>query len=93
MTVSVYTWDADQARLRNNSREEQNRAIQQLQAKFPEVDIKFNRGRNTSHDRFVVINRDDGSKARIIIGKGLDFIRKDGSVDKTFVVIEDPFGM
>jgi superfamily II DNA/RNA helicase len=43
------------------------------------------------HDRFIEILRLDGTKARIIIGRGLDFIQPDRSTKPTFVIIEDPF--
>lgn len=42
------------------------------------------------HDRFIEIIRLDGTKARIIIGRGLDFIQPDRSTKPTFVIIEDP---
>lgn len=42
------------------------------------------------HDRSITLIRHDGTKARIIIGRGLDFIRPDGTVDPTYVIIQDP---
>ena len=37
--VKVKTWDADHRNIRQSTREVQNQAIQQLQSKFPEVEI------------------------------------------------------
>jgi len=90
-SVSIQTWDADRNQIRQGSREEQNRAIQILKGSFPDVDIDFQRPQFVDHDRYVLLERSDGSQARILIGKGLDFIRNDGTLDRTFIVIEDPF--
>ena len=43
-----------------------------------------------SHDRFIEITRTSGEKARIIIGRGLEFINSDGTVKDTFIIIQDP---
>lgn len=45
---------------------------------------------NAEHDRFVEVTRVNGDRAKIIIGRGLDFIRPDGSVRSTYIVIQDP---
>jgi ATP-dependent helicase YprA (DUF1998 family) len=89
--VTVTTWDADRGSLRHASRNEQNQAIKQLRAKFPTIDIDFKRPHQVEHDRYIVLTRRNGSHARILIGKGLDFIKSDGTVDRTYIVIEDPF--
>jgi len=70
---------------------EQKSAIQQLKSQFPDVRIKFQMDRHTTHDRFIEITRADESKARAIIGVGLDFIRENGEVRQTFLVFQDPF--
>lgn len=89
--VSVKTWDAEHYHIRQSTRKAQNQAIEQLKRRFPEVDIEFTRSHHVEHDRYFLLNRDDDTQARILIGKGLDFIKSDGSVDPTFIVIEDPY--
>lgn len=71
--------------------EEQKRAINQLKARFPQVNIKFRLDYHTAHDRYIELTRVDGRKARALIGMGLDFIERDGSVRPTFLVIQDPY--
>ena len=71
--------------------DEQKRAISQLKSRFPEIDIKFRLDYHTAHDRYIEIKRENGSKARIIIGVGLDFIEPDGYVRQTFLVFQDPY--
>lgn len=68
------------------------RGISKLKQKFPEVKIVFpsKRGK-VDHDRHIIVERVDGSKARVIIGHGIDFIQKDGEVEPTFLIFEDPF--
>jgi superfamily II DNA or RNA helicase len=67
---------------------EQTNAEKELNKKFKDIiDFKHNA---TEHDRFIEILREDGEKARIIIGRGLDFMQTDGSIKSTFVVIQDP---
>ena len=41
-------------------------------------------------DIYIELNREDGMKARIIFGRGLDFMKSDGSIKSTFIVIQDP---
>ena len=89
--VEVCTWDAGLPQIRNSSREEQNRAISRLKSKFPEVSIEFKRTRQVEHDRFIVLERDDGTYARILFGKGLDYIQQDGTIERTYIVVEDPY--
>ncbi|MFC1878911.1 DEAD/DEAH box helicase [Chloroflexota bacterium] len=89
--VIVHTWDAGHSQIRNSSREEQNRAIDRLKSKFPKVSIEFKRTRHVEHDRFIVLKRDNGTHARILFGKGLDYINQDGTVERTYIVVEDPY--
>ena len=42
------------------------------------------------HDRYIELSREDGEKARIILGRGLDFMQSDGSIKSTFIIIQDP---
>jgi len=65
----------------------QKTAEQELNNRFGGI-IRFKH--TADHDRYIEITRVNGEKARIIIGRGLDFIRPDGSVQDTFVVIQDP---
>lgn len=70
--------------------DEQKKAIRGLKAQFPQIAITFRLNSHTAHDRFVELTRVDGSKARAIIGVGLDFIERDGTVRPTFLIIQDP---
>ncbi|XWX02500.1 MIT C-terminal domain-containing protein [Aggregatilineales bacterium SYSU G02658] len=83
--VHVYTSDASR---KGGQSTEQKRAIEQLQRQFGEL-IKVERS-YTDHDRFIVAVRDDGTKARMIIGRGLDFMRN-GRTSATHIIIEDPW--
>lgn len=89
--VVVNTWDADHYHIWQSTRNAQNGAIKILQRKFPDLAIDFRRPHHVEHDRYILLERNDNTKARILIGKGLDFIKSDGSVDPTFIVIEDPY--
>lgn len=71
--------------------EEQKRAINQLKARFPQTIITFRLDYHTAHDRYIELTRADGRRARAIIGVGLDFIERDGTVRPTFLVIQDPY--
>ena len=42
------------------------------------------------HDRYIELTRKDGERARIILGRGLDFMQSDGSIKSTFIIIQDP---
>jgi hypothetical protein len=53
--------------------------------------IQVKRNRDALHDRFIIITRIDKTKARILIGQGLDFIKPDGSVKPTYITVEDPY--
>jgi hypothetical protein len=65
----------------------QKTAEQELNNRFGGI-IRFKH--TADHDRYIEITRVNGEKARIIIGRGLDFIRPDGTVQDTFVIIQDP---
>lgn len=66
---------------------EQEKAKQELEWKYKNI-IRFKY--KPDHDRFIEITRHNGEKARIIIGRGIDFIQPDGSTRRTFIIIEDP---
>jgi hypothetical protein len=68
-------------------RVEQAKSEQELNHKFNGI-IRFKH--SVDHDRFIEVTRLDGEKARIIIGRGLDFIQSDGSTKSTYIVIQDP---
>jgi hypothetical protein len=70
---------------------EQNDAIHQLKAKFPNVKITFDLDdhNRVPHDRSIEITRVNGSKARAVIGVGLDFIDPDGFLRRTFLVFQN----
>jgi len=59
-----------------------------------ELNKQFNNSINfihtAEHDRYIKITRENGERARIIFGRGLDFIQPDGSTKSTYIVIEDP---
>lgn len=85
--VDVYTRDAQLEKL---SKDDQNHAIQALEKRFNEVAIKVERRTNRqAHDRWIEILREDNSRARLYIGRGLDFIRADGTVQETYLVLEE----
>lgn len=71
--------------------DEQKQAINQLKTLFPQVVIQFQLDIHTAHDRFIELTRSDGSKARAIIGVGLDFIEPSGKIRPTFLVFQDPY--
>jgi len=71
--------------------EAQRRAFHQLKSQFPQVSIKLKTDPYTVHDRFIELTRADGSKARVIIGMGLDFVQPDGRVRRTFLIFQDPY--
>lgn len=66
---------------------EQELAEQELNKKFNGI-IYFTHV--AEHDRFIEVTRQDGERARIIIGRGLEFIQPDGSIKSTFIIIQDP---
>lgn len=69
-----------------NSREQAS-AFDWLKSNFP---VKINIIGSAEHDRTIEVTRVSGEKARIIIGKGLDFIDEFGKTKPTFIIIEDP---
>ncbi len=71
-------------------RSEQDRAKQALIKQFSHVEITFKYDR-PEHDRYIILHREDKSRARILIGRGLDFIKPNGDVLPTFIVVQDPF--
>jgi hypothetical protein len=83
--VTVQTRDAGRG---YGSHDEQNRAIEELKRKYPSL-VDFNR-KGAEHDRWIEVTHKDGTKARMLIGRGLDFIRSDGTVEPTWIVIQDP---
>ena len=67
---------------------EQDSAENELSRKYPDLlRIKH----VADHDRWIEITRENGEKSRIIIGRGLDFIQPDGSLKRTYIVIQDPY--
>ena len=76
-----------------NSRAEQEAKFKQLQQRFPGLKIRYDLvddKRAIDHDRSIDVSRTNGERARIVIGKGLDFIRYNGQTARTFIFIEDP---
>jgi len=67
---------------------EQLEAENSINKKFKDV-IVF-KHKPLEHDRYIELSREDGEKARIILGRGLDFMQSDGSIKSTFIVIQDP---
>ncbi|NLC25919.1 MAG: DUF1998 domain-containing protein, partial [Fastidiosipila sp.] len=66
---------------------EQENAILELVDEFGDfIQFKY----TADHDRYIEVERSNGERARIIIGRGLDFIRPDGSTKPTYIVIQDP---
>jgi len=68
---------------------EQSEAENALSRKYPNL-VRFKHV--ADHDRWIEVTRNNGEKARIIIGRGLDFIQPDGSLKRTYIVIQDPYG-
>lgn len=83
--VQVHTADADH---KGGRRSEQTQAIEELKRKFGDL-IEVKRDYR-EHDRFLIATRVDGSKSRMIIGRGLDFFRN-GRTAPTYIIIEDPW--
>ena len=71
--------------------QEQREAMNDLKNQFPEVSIKFDFVRKADHDRSIEVKRTDGSKARVILGVGIDFIYPNGEVQKTFLVFQSAY--
>ena len=66
---------------------EQKAAEQELTRRH-QVNIRF--VHTVEHDRYIEVTRLDGERAKIILGRGLDFIQPDGSTKPTHIIIEDP---
>src|SRR5262249_17513742 len=72
---------------------EQNQMFARLIRDFPVLDIQYRLEKSLlslPHDRFILLTRADGTKARIGIGVGLDFIKPNGRTRMTDIIIEDP---
>ena len=81
------------SRYNYKSRAEQEAKFKQLQQRFPGLKIRYDLvddKRAIDHDRSIDVSRTNGERARIVIGKGLDFIRYNGQTARTFIFIEDP---
>ncbi len=78
--VIVHTKKASDSR-------EQDQAEQELNRRYDGL-VQFKH--TADHDRYIEITRANGTRARIIIGRGLDFIQPDGSLRSTYIVIQDP---
>jgi hypothetical protein len=87
--VRIYTKDA-KAINGNAGHNEQNKAIETLKHHFRPLAVDVKRT-PTEHDRYIEVTRANGSKARMWIGRGLDFIRPNGQTTKTYIVVEDPY--
>lgn len=73
---------------KSNNFQEQLKAEKALNKRFKDV-IVF-KHKPIEHDRYIELSRENGEKARIIFGRGLDFMQPDGSIKSTFIVIQDP---
>jgi len=69
---------------------DQEKAEQELINKFT-CSIRFKH--TAEHDRYIYITRVNGEQARIILGRGVDFIQPDGSTKSTYIVIHDPINL
>jgi hypothetical protein len=88
--VHITTRDA---KLENLSRDDQTRAYEALKREFAGIKIELTRRTDRqAHDRWIEIVREDGSRARLYIGRSLDFIQPDGTVRETYLVHEEVMG-
>ncbi len=88
--VHITTRDA---KLENLSRDDQTRAYEALKREFAGIKIELTRRTDRqAHDRWIEIVREDGSKARLYIGRSLDFIQPDGTLRETYLVHEEVMG-
>jgi hypothetical protein len=70
---------------RNVPSQQQKSAFQTLVGQYGQrLKVRYT---GAEHDRYVHITYEDGSKVRIIIGRGLDFIQSDGKCLKTYITI------
>ena len=70
---------------------EQDDAIRALKEKFPKVKIKFSLDGYVAHDRMIEVTRQTGSRSRVLIGIGLDFITANGFLRETFLVFQNTY--
>jgi hypothetical protein len=91
-TLAAETQPSRQPAYRNSR--EQHDMFSRLRDDFPNLDIRYRIERVLSvlpHDRFIILTQPDGSRSRIGIGVGLDFINPNRRARATDVLIEDPF--
>jgi hypothetical protein len=95
--VRVQTKDIQVFRSNNHhhfkTRSEQEAMFRQLQQRFQDLKIRYDLVQDKhaiAHDRSIGLRRANGERARIVIGKGLDFIQYGGRTVRTFLFIEDP---
>jgi len=79
--VLIRTCDAGK-----QGREAQSQAARKLEQRYPFA--KVERPQDVEHDRYILVTYLDGSKAKLLIGRGLDFIRADGTTEPTHLVIQ-----
>lgn len=90
--VEISTMPAEEQRSSRNyfqTSTEQHQMCTRLQKDFPRLKIHLHLDRRLPHDRFLEITREDGTKTRISIGVGLDFIQANGCARATEIVIVD----
>jgi len=91
---NVYIRTSD-AKDKSGNRDVQNRAIAKLEKRFSgqgfTLKVERNATKEQDHDRHIEIRRPDGTRARMMIGRGLEFIRADGRALKTYIIVEDPW--
>ncbi|MCS6835215.1 MAG: DEAD/DEAH box helicase [Anaerolineae bacterium] len=80
--VLIITRDAGK-----QGRQAQTEAAHKLMQRYPFV--KVERPESVPHDRQINVDYVDGSKARLLLGRGLDFIRTDGSSEPTYLVVQE----
>jgi hypothetical protein len=94
VTVSTLAAEIQPNRRAYRSSVAQQQMFERLAKDFPTLEIQYRIENDRSalpHDRFIILTRADGTKVRIGIGVGLDFIQANGQARNTDVVIEDPF--
>lgn len=86
--VVVYTKRAGKSGGTGNA-QDQDRLFAALEKKLGIAIRRDYDPKKIEHDRSINIVRTDGTRARILIGRGLDFIREDGSIDPTYIVTQE----
>lgn len=72
---------------KDDNNPDQAKAFNWLNETYPGIiSVKY----TAEHDRSIEVTRVNGEKARIIIGRGIDFIDQYGNTKPTFIIIEDP---